>query len=68
MSSCRKPQRSPIALRSGGPAGGLTSCLMTVSSSPWSRNLQCVGLSASASVASSVAQIPAPVTYITRSG
>ena len=33
-SSWRKPQRSPIALSSGGPAGGLTSSLMTVSSSP----------------------------------
>ena len=39
---------------------------MTVSSSPRSRNVQCVGLSESAAVASSVAQSPAPVTYIAR--
>ena len=57
-----------MTLRRGGPEGGATTPLITVSSSPRSRKVQCVGLSVSAAFASVLAQIPWPVMYMTRPG
>src|SRR5208282_3158976 len=66
--SWRKPSMSPTPLIKWTPAGGLIKASGTVSSSPWSRKPQCVGLPESAFVTLVQHQMPKPVVKSTRSG